>query len=174
MITRRKFFISSVVATAGLGIDSFVQANPLLANSIIPLERKFLENDQNYRNFLAYQGEVFLVSSLDEDLNEDENLDEPDEQYLEEQVELVDVVDTWGTDQLDQFWLRFKALPSSRLEKNVYNFEHSTAGNIRLWIEPAGSDDDGQYFEARFTLLKNFKLQNSQFDIIDLQPEDRS
>ncbi len=161
MLTRRKFFISSAVVVTSLGIDSLVRASPLPTTPNSPQERKFLENDQNYKNFLAYQGEVFIVSSFDD-------------QNLSEEVELVEVVDTWGTDQLDQFWLRFKALPTSALEKGVYHFEHAQAGTIRLWIEPAWSNENGRYFEAHFTLLKNFLLSQSQNEAVSPLREDIS
>lgn len=145
MLTRRKFFFSGLIAGISFGISPLMKAEPLTVESKGIPKRKLLENNQNLKNFLNYKGELFLVSG-------------GEGARMVEQLELSDVIDAGSNDQLEQFWLRFKAPHNSTLRKDVYYFEHAEGGKFPLWIEPAEGDIDGKYFEARFTLLKNFRL----------------
>ncbi|MEE9413414.1 MAG: hypothetical protein V3V22_10230 [Methylococcales bacterium] len=128
-------------------MNSIVGATPFTAVLKNTHERKLLENEQTLKNFLAYKGETFFVSG-------------GDGSHLVEELKLVDVIDAESSNQLEMFLLRFKALNTSTLAKQVYNFEHAQAGKIRLWIEPVSEGQQKKYFDAQFTLLKNFKIES--------------
>ena len=136
-----------VLTITGVGMNSIVDATPFTAVLKNTHEHKLLEDKQTLKNFLAYKGEIFFVSG-------------GDSSRMVEELKLVDVIDAGNSDQLEKFLLIFKALNTSSLEKQVYNFEHAQAGKIRLWIEPVSEGQQKKYFDAQFTLLKNFKIES--------------
>ncbi len=95
---------------------------------------------QTLENFRPYQGQVFRVYGG------------PGARQVE-RLELVELKDLGSTDQVQQFVLTFRGPHDSTLQKDVYFFEHPQAGKLKLWLEPAGSDDQGSLFESHFNLL---------------------
>ncbi|MCG8428175.1 MAG: hypothetical protein MI754_12535, partial [Chromatiales bacterium] len=102
-----------------------------------------LEGALSLSNFLAYQGESFLVYG-GEDARE------------VEAMRLVEVLDKGADDRVEQFWLRFQGQPHSMLKKSVYNIEHSIGGRFQLWLEPNLPGSGETSIWVRFNILKHF------------------
>lgn len=90
--------------------------------------------------FRAYQGESFAVWG-------------GEGARAVEQLRLVEVRDQGSGERIEQFTLRFRAELTSTLGKDTYSLKHPESGYFDLWLEPAGQDDAGRYFEARFSLI---------------------
>lgn len=90
--------------------------------------------------FRAYQGESFAVWG-------------GEGARAVEQLRLVEVRDQGSGERIEQFTLRFRAELTSTLGKDTYALKHPESGYFDLWLEPAGQDEAGRYFEARFSLI---------------------
>jgi len=90
--------------------------------------------------FRAYQGESFQVWG-------------GEGARAVEQLRLVEVLDQGSGERIEQFTLRFRAELTSTLGKASYSLKHPESGYFDLWLEPSGQDEDGRYFEARFSLI---------------------
>lgn len=97
-------------------------------------------DQQTLEHFRPYQGQVFRVYGG------------PGARQVE-RLKLMELKDLGSTDQVQQFVLNFRGPHDSTLQKDVYFFEHPQAGKLKLWLEPAGSDDQGSLFESHFNLL---------------------
>lgn len=92
------------------------------------------------RGFQGYMGEPFQVWG-------------GDGARAVETLHLVAIEDAGSNARIEQFILRFRAELTSTLGKAVYSFKHPESGYFDLWLDPAGQDERGRYFEARFSLI---------------------
>lgn len=102
--------------------------------------RAHLDERADLQAYRTYQGESFQVWG-------------GQGARLVETLELIEVRDAGSNDRIQQFTLRFRAAPQSTLAKEAYRFRHPDSGDFTLWLEPAGADATGKFFEARFSLL---------------------
>ena len=79
--------------------------------------------------------------------------------YLDESnvadLTLVEVADQ-SNDQVDGFTLLFKAELDTAFGNDIHNIKHKKVGDFQLALgRVLGPDDDGNYYEAVFTQLKD-------------------
>lgn len=89
--------------------------------------------------FEAYVGERFAIYSRNQS-------------GWVETVELTEVLEGAGSEQLEVFWVRFSGPPG--LGGDVYYLEHPEAGRFSLLIAPLGTDGAEGTYEAVFNLLR--------------------
>jgi hypothetical protein len=69
-------------------------------------------------------------------------------------VELVEVAGSNAAFQLDQFTVRFRGSPHVEFEEGIYEVAPPDGASFRLLVQPAGSDTDGSYCSASFSVFK--------------------
>lgn len=69
-------------------------------------------------------------------------------------LKLIEVSQAREQNKTVEFSLRFQGPADYPLDKNVYTFEHAKTGAFPLFLEPAGADVNGRYYQALFNLLK--------------------
>lgn len=107
-------------------------ANQLVADSKVPM---------NHADFKALVGENFSVyggMGLRKVIT----------------LKLIEVSPPRENDKLVDFSARFQGPADYSLDKNIYTFEQAQTGAFPLFLEPAGVDTNGRYYQALFSLLK--------------------
>jgi hypothetical protein len=102
--------------------------------------RPALDGPLSLAAFQAYRGETFRVWG-------------GEGARAVEELRLVEIRDQGSDGRIEQFTVRFRAELTSTLAKASYSFQHPESGYFDLWLEPAGQDENGRYFEARFSLV---------------------
>jgi hypothetical protein len=69
-------------------------------------------------------------------------------------LKLVEVSELRSKGGMMQFSVRFQGPADATLEKSVYTFEQVPSERFSLFLEPAGNDAEGRYYQAIFNSLK--------------------
>jgi hypothetical protein len=69
-------------------------------------------------------------------------------------VELIAVRDDGSNARAEQFSLVFRGAPALELSEGIYTVAPPQGDELALYLEPAGGDDSGATFAARFSLLR--------------------
>lgn len=70
------------------------------------------------------------------------------------ELKLIEISELRKDRATEQFWVRFQGPADYSLDKGVYTFEQAKTGQFKLFLEPAGVDAKGRYYQAHFNLLK--------------------
>lgn len=70
------------------------------------------------------------------------------------ELKLIEVSNPVKSGPTEQFSVRFQGPKKFLLDKAVHHFEHAKTGEFSLFLEPAGGDAKGRYYQAFFILLK--------------------
>ena len=130
-IPRRRFLQGSTatVAAAALGPIAFFAGEPARADGP--------EFTQGYYEDL--KGQWFTISA---------------DQW--NAVELIEVIPHAVSERSEQFTVRFRGSPHAEIAEGTYAVAPPYGPYYHLYIQPAGSDEDGSYYEASFSIYLPF------------------
>jgi hypothetical protein len=69
-------------------------------------------------------------------------------------VELVEVVGSNASPRLDQFTVTFRGSPNAEIQEGTYEVAPPDGASFQLLVQPAGSDANGSYCSASFSVFK--------------------
>ncbi|MBW2273772.1 MAG: twin-arginine translocation signal domain-containing protein [Deltaproteobacteria bacterium] len=70
--------------------------------------------------------------------------------------ELVEVIAHDLSPRAEQFTVRFRGSPHAEIDEGIYAVAPPTGPYYHLHLQPAGSDGDGSYYEASFSIYRPF------------------
>jgi hypothetical protein len=71
-------------------------------------------------------------------------------------VELIEVIPHDLSPRAEQFTVRFRASSHAEIEEGIYAVAPPTGPNYHLHLQPSGSDRNGNYYEASFSIYRPF------------------
>jgi hypothetical protein len=70
------------------------------------------------------------------------------------EVELIEATEIAADPRPEQFSIVFRGPTEPPARQGMYKFEHDQMGDFDLFIVPIGQDDEGRYYEAAFSRLR--------------------
>lgn len=99
----------------------------------------------SHADFSAHQGETFSVFGGNTG----------DKVWTKTvELKLIEISVPRDEGATSQFSVRFLGPGDYPLDKGVYAFEQAKTDRFHLFLEPAGKDAEGRYYQALFNLLK--------------------